>query len=441
MAFNYLGTVQKYLLKQALSQPWSNNVIKRYSSAMEGKFTAAVVIPAMAESDELPATLESLSSNPAEELAGTLVTIVVNNPPEARADVRANNLRTMNFLRESDLPLNLLLIDAFSTGLELPSDQGVGLARRIGMDLSLSSLCFSEEIAPVLLCLDADTRVEADYLAMVRREFSSCLTARGIRFRGGGAVIAYSHRLPCNPAERAAIVGYELYLRYYVAGLRNAGSPYDYHSIGSTMACTADAYCAVGGMPRRCACEDFYFMLKLAKLGPVRKVTDTVVHPSSRGEIRAPIGTGCHVHAAMARADGFQGGYSPDSFRILKSFLMLCEKSWHISGDLIQSACNEMDGGLGSFLESQNFSEAWNRISQNNPGKADLFQPFMTWFDGFRTMRLLNHLRENGYPDPDIGVAIKTLLAQDEGAEYRGIREISWDNREELLRAMRALFP
>ncbi len=62
---------------------------------------------------------------------------------------------------------------------------------------------------------------------------------------------------------------YELSLRYYVAGMKFARSPYAFHTIGSSMAVSPVHYARVRGFPKREAGEDFYLLNKLAKLGSV----------------------------------------------------------------------------------------------------------------------------------------------------------------------------
>ena len=56
-------------------------------------------------------------------------------------------------------------------------------------------------------------------------------------------------------------------------GLGFAGSPYAYHSVGSTLAVRAEAYAIVRGVPKRAAGEDFYLLDKLAKVTPIRVLT------------------------------------------------------------------------------------------------------------------------------------------------------------------------
>jgi len=140
---------------------------------------------------------------------------------------------------------------------------------------------------PLLLSLDADTRVEPNYLESVRAHFADPYA--------WAAVIAYAHPIEGTPEEQAAIASYEILLRYHVLGLRWAGSPYAFPSIGSTIVCRAEAYVAVSGMNRRRGGEDFYFLQQLAKTGGVGFINTTTVRPSGRPSSRVPFGTGAYV--------------------------------------------------------------------------------------------------------------------------------------------------
>ena len=57
--------------------------------------------------------------------------------------------------------LNIGFVDAASAGKELPQkDAGVGLARKIGMDLALLIFDYDPPGKKILVCLDADCTVD-----------------------------------------------------------------------------------------------------------------------------------------------------------------------------------------------------------------------------------------------------------------------------------------
>ena len=116
-----------------------------------------------------------------------------------------------------------------------------------------------------------------------------------------------------------AMVKYELYLRYYQEALAYIGHPHAFHCIGSAFAVRASDYVAQGGMNKRQAGEDFYFLQKLISTGRYACLNATRVYPSARFSTRTPFGTGQAVRQIVE-----DGGYFPvyhwGAFRDLKYF-------------------------------------------------------------------------------------------------------------------------
>ena len=365
-----------------------------------------VAIPVLAEKEHLFQTLASLAANPGQDLRRTLVICVVNNRAEpfaSRADVE-NNLETLDRLDAmvGKPGMRLAYVDASSPGNELPKKGGVGLARKLGLDLGASVL---EKAEPprLLISLDADTCVEPNYLPAIRHFFEA--------HRISAATISYAHRLDGPPEQAAAILCYEIFLRYHVLGLEYAGSPYAYHVIGSAMACTAEAYAAVSGMNQRQAGEDFYFLQQLAKTAGIARVTDTTVHPSSRGSERVPFGTGKRVRRFLSREQDEYLLYDPRCYRILKDWLALVASDLGASAPGLVSAAGSVAPELEAFLEEAGFGRAWERLRENSASPAQLHCQFHRWFDGFRTLKLIHYLRDNGYPERGMFDSVARLLA------------------------------
>ena len=162
---------QKYILKNKSGWRFENVPVRTFKNA--------IVIPVCAESECLPLTLESLADNPGSVLGDTLVILVVNNPPPESPGSSAKfaeNRETLRLLRNSHFPfqkeLNLSWIDASAPGFEINPKEGVGAARKIGMDKSLEFLDFSGA-SPIIISLDADTLVERNYLAASNGYFSA----------------------------------------------------------------------------------------------------------------------------------------------------------------------------------------------------------------------------------------------------------------------------
>lgn len=390
--------IASYLSKRAVSVPW------RINPAPEGRFAGAVVIPSLAENGNLPLTLQSLSDNPPDLLKQFLVLVVVNQRGDACAADKAGNLETLAQLPEWKEQYgleNLCWIDAASVGNELPHKQGVGLARKIGLDLALPQLDFSGG-DPLLVCLDADTLVQPDYLPAISAHFSGAPQ--------GGASIPYRHRPASDPDGQRAIDRYELFLRVYVQGLLLAGSPYAFHTVGSAMACRASAYVAAGGMNRRMAGEDFYFLQQLYKTSGVACLKGTTVHPSPRSSQRVPFGTGRAVGDMLASGEDRLLFYQPVVFSVLERWLACVGGHLGDDGGRLLERAGGISTVLREFLEQAGFGEAWDGLCKHNQGETRLLAAFHGWFDAFRTMRLIHELSDHDYPRVGPEEAVPPLL-------------------------------
>ncbi len=416
-----------------------NDYLNKYAAGPQWKLVAGnlenidqvVVIPAYAEKELIFDTLASLAANDDAMLENTLVLSVINNKAASPAVDKENNAQTLQLFKMlingepisrcrlsgglhhllqsiSDRRLRLAFVDASSPGMEIPQHSGgVGMARKIGMDIALRVLKNTSSERRTILSLDADTRVQANYLSAVRRFISSGQAQTG--------VIAYAHQMPRDEDAKQAICSYEIFLRYWVLGLQYAQSPYAFHSIGSTMVTTSDAYLSVRGMNRREAGEDFYFLNKLAKTGPVRQIKETVVYPSARISVRVPFGTGAAVGKRIAKARHESALYDPQVFRILKDWLALMKNSFDLSESGILALAKEIDAGLEAFLIGRGFLSVWPKIRRNTKDQKTHERQFHGWFDGFEALKLINYLTKEFYPCIGQSSALKMILQMLDG--------------------------
>lgn len=410
-----------YLDRYAASPLWNLNARSR------DDIRQVVVIPAYAEIENLFFTLASLSQNPPDLLKETLILCVINAKAQSPEAVKENNAKTLCMLKalmdgrranaEAILPslsavlsgiarspVRLGYIDAASPGREIPdSEGGVGMARKIGMDMALRILKKGEKAPGVILSLDADTLVRPDYLACVRNFFSDGRLKTGI--------VNYAHQLPDNDEAKSAICAYEIFLRYYVLGLNYAASPYAFSSIGSTMTTTAEAYLAVRGMNRRAAGEDFYFLNKLAKIGPVLPIDQTVVYPSARTSGRVPFGTGAAMQKMSHSSLNEFPVYAPEVFDILKQWLSLANQSCDLPAEEILAKSRQIHPGLETFLMSRRFPSVWTKISNNMKQPKGRQRQFSIWFDGFETLKLINFMSRHHYQKVPLAQAVARILS------------------------------
>jgi hypothetical protein len=375
----------------------------------------AVVIPALAEKDSLFRTLACIAQNPSSDLRRTLVICVVNNhrPSLAGDEAILGNRETLSLLHalvfehpaDPGLPgetqkeihqisgsgLRLAYIDASSAGVEIPDrDGGVGMARKIGLDAALRIIDARAANGGVICCLDADTLVEENYLSSVWTYFN--------KSGDPAAVTGYAHQKPDDPVLLAAICCYEIFLRSYVIGLSFAGSPYAFHSIGSTMSCTSQGYVAVRGMNRRQAAEDFHFLNKLAKIGKIGGIPETTVFPSPRPSKRVPFGTGQRMIRFLTGETDEYRLYDPRIFEILGEWLASMEAAPDSDPETILAESGRIHSQLEAYLRMSRFAADWLVIRKSSQGSGQLRRQFHVWFDGLKTLRLVHHLSRSAFP-------------------------------------------
>ena len=270
-------------------------------------------------------------------------------------------------------------MDAASSGFALPTKHaGVGLARKIGADLALPFLSTLESL---IFCTDADTVVSKNYIETVKTYFDT----QGAQ----AAVVGFRHLGPNDKNQEKIIRQYEKYLLSTAEKMRTAGSPYGYVAMGSTIVCTAKAYCAVGGMPRKKATEDFYFLQELTKFCSVHTIPEILVYPSPRPIPRVYLGTGFRMKQAQ---DGFDLNtlyYSDAAFQILKELIDLGSNAWEIELSLLKKNTSAIHPHLTDFLLQEGIEDVWMNLQRNASSKSHFSKQFHRWFDGLKTIRLL----------------------------------------------------
>ncbi len=382
-------TVSNYLDKYGLNN-WSLELLS------DKKFSNIVVIPAIQESEKIKPLLASLLENDKKYLNRSLFVFVINNLKSSNNEIKTDNRKSLEYLRDiifekSDYGINIGLVDASSSGLELPEkDGGVGLARKIGMDLALTQFDYSNSDINILICLDADCTVSNNYLASIIQSFNQSNIH--------AAYVEYEHILLKNKQNQLAIICYEIFLRYYVLGLHYADSPFAFPTIGSTMICDYESYIKIGGMNKKKAAEDFYFMEKLAKITEIKKISDARVYPSSRGSWRVPFGTGQRVNRFSAGTHNEYLLYDPKSFYILKSWLKIYNSKEILDAGLYLKSAEAIHKSLYDYLVQNSFEDSWNKILKNSKSDEQNQKQKQIWFDGFRTLKLIHYLRDYGFP-------------------------------------------
>lgn len=325
-----------------------------------------------------------------------LLVVVVNGADGAPAAVHRRNAVLLEsfgasahgsraeslFVQEGDL--DLFVVDRASEGRRLPAKQGVGLARKIGADLALALFARGSVRDRTLYSSDADVELPADYFRA------------GSEAQPAAAVLFPFLHVPSGEAklDRATCL-YEISMRYYVAGLRHAGSPYAYHSVGSASAPCAVPYAGARGLPKRLGGEDFHLLSKLAKLGPLARVDSDPIRIRTRRSDRVVFGTGPAVARIEARG---QGGrelflHHPDAFTALGT-LLLALRSYAASPrvGIFATSSNAM-GSIGKagerYLVAAGLRAELERVRRECRTEAQRVRRLNSWFDALRTFRFV----------------------------------------------------
>ncbi|MEM9022758.1 MAG: glycosyltransferase [Bacteroidota bacterium] len=363
----------------------------------------AVVIPCYNEPDLQP-TLEALwrCERPR---AHVEVLVVVNGAVSAVETVRERNRATVRQARHwmrkhPDPGLTFHVLEC----PELPDRHaGVGLARKIGMDEAVDRLAQAGREG-VLVCFDADATCAPNYLVALEDHFARNphSPACSLRFEHPTDGHAFA------PEVYAGIVRYELFLRYYRQGLHWAGHPHAFHTIGSSMAVRTNAYCQQGGMNRRKAGEDFYFLQKLIPLGGFTELNTTCVFPSPRPSDRVPFGTGRAIGQWLQGPQLAYPAYDPQTFVDLRTGLGLLQ-GWADAARQ-QAEWQHLPAALSAFLEQQQVEAHLAEIRANSASPDRFVQRFYRWFNAFLALKFTHYARDVHYPAIGVEDAARGLL-------------------------------
>ncbi|NQZ98238.1 MAG: hypothetical protein HRU01_17125 [Myxococcales bacterium] len=383
------------------------------------RFGHVVCLPAFGEGRGL---LDALASVPAGPLGETLTILVVNEAADSPDWARESNRSMLEVLRRDfdrvrvaaeGAPMErfdgecgaLLLIDR-TAARSLPPKQGVGLARKIAADVALRLWAGGGVEAPWIHCTDADAVLPADAL-----ERPLALAVDDTDMPSPSALLYdFEHVLTGDPDGDAAVLRYEIFLRYYVLGLRSAGSPWAHQSIGSTIAVAPDAYAGVRGFPRRLAGEDFHLLAKLAKLAPLRALRGEPIRLSGRVSRRVPFGTGVGVATERRRiADGEPfPAYDPRTFDALGVWLATLSD---IGGSPDASIAERFDRHSISRPDVD-AGALWRvllevgAVDAAEAGRAGGARRLHQAFDALRTLRLVHAIRDRWLPALPLETAI-----------------------------------
>jgi hypothetical protein len=268
---------------------------------------------------------------------------------------------------------------------------GVGFARKIGMDEAVNRFNKINNSKGILVAFDADATCDDNFFTEIENHFAKNTKATACS-------IYYEHPISGTQFSESiykTITQYELYLRYYNLSLRYADFPFAYHTVGSSFAVKADVYAKQGGMNRKKAGEDFYFLQKVIPLGNFTELHTTRIIPSPRPSDRVPFGTGATIKKFQDNNIIDLYTYNFQAFLDLKSFISLIDKLYKIEASTLVDFYNEIPENIKDFLIANKFELAINDINNNCSNIKNFKKRFFAWFNAFKVLKYMNFVHEH----------------------------------------------
>jgi len=351
-----------------------------------------VVIPCYNEPDILT-TLNSFAQCYPPK-AKAVVLIVVNSSEDSPDSALSQNLATLSSIAfwKQDNPGTFF--DVFSLHVKnLPRKfAGVGWARKIGMDEVIKQLAATEEDA-IIISFDADSTVLPNYFREIEQAFE-----KNPKFNFFTINFAHPFQtLESSGIEMEGIIRYELHMRYFRNSMEWSGYPHAIHTVGSSFALRASAYVKQGGMNRRKAGEDFYFLHKLVLLGAYGNISSTTVFPSARTSDRVPFGTGAAMKKWLEGNSELITTYCFDAFISLKPFFDNPAQFLEMNETRLWDVFNNYSPALKSFLEESDTDKEILELQANCSNSLTFTNRFFHRINAFWILKYLNFVHERYY--------------------------------------------
>ncbi len=284
---------------------------------------------------------------------------------------------------------------------------GVGLARKTGMDEAVRRFNIINNPDGVILNLDADCTVDWNY-------FNSVCSELYLKKDRSACSIYFEHPLSGTGYQGNIfkyITLYELHLRYYFQGLAYSGFPYVFHTVGSAIAVKALPYIKAGGMNRREAGEDFYFIQKLVPAGGYFSLNSTTVYPSPRASARVPFGTGASIRKLSSDQSSVFLTYNVLAFNELRIFFGMTDLFYESGPQELQGLFSLIPQGLRLFLDENEWIEKMTEIKNNTSSTGSFKKRFFGWFNMFRIVKYLNIVHLNFFEKKPVDISASELLS------------------------------
>lgn len=380
-----------------------NMFVPRIRELPHSEVGIVIVVPCFREPDVI-STLQSVSECLSPSCQVETI-VLVNHSESAPATVKQENLNTRHELDKWMAGQSSPHIKYFALGPVALRKKwaGAGLARKYGMDEAIVRFNYLRKPEGIIVSLDADTLVEKNYLVEIQRYF-------GENPASVGATIAFSHQTEgLEEKHLQGILLYEKYMYYYKKALGLTGYPYPMFTLGSAFAVRAGAYVKRGGMNRRQAGEDFYFLQNLVQVGRVGEIYTTTVHPSARLSNRVPFGTGPVLKKWMDGDEDISKTFNFSAFTDLKIFFDQKDYLYRMERSAYESLLSDLPNPVSAFLEEDDFYTELQNLSKNCASVNAFGQRFFYLFNAFKIFKFLNYTHDHFYSKADLISQIEHL--------------------------------
>jgi len=364
-----------------------------------------VVIPCFNEPDILESLQSLYNCDPINCFVEVIV--VINHGEHADQKIKEFNITTVAKIKKwkndhKKPGMSFHLIKAYN----LPKKHaGVGLARKIGMDEAVRRFEYINEKKGIIACFDADCICSSNYLKEIELLYND-------KPKSNVALIHFEHPLEGKSHHEVydSIINYELHLRYYKNALKYAQFPYSFHTVGSCITVASETYQKQGGMNKKKAGEDFYFLQKVFPHGGIENITSAAIFPSPRPSDRVPFGTGKAVNEILNNSSSDYYTYNSKIFLDLKSFIDVVPSLFQKKD--IKSMIKELPVSVQEYLENINFSSNILKIKLNCNSEKQFLKSFYQWFNGFTLLKYVHFARDNFHENIEVLEASNWILAK-----------------------------
>ncbi len=387
-----------------------NKVVERIEEVPNPGLGITVVVPCYLEPDILDTLCSVFNCQRTEQHVEVIV--LINHSEAASSEVKAQNQQTRQEVEAWIKEHSTEQLRFFVEGpVELKKKwAGAGTARKAGMDEAVRRYNLLDKPQGIIVSLDADTLVDGNYLVEIEKYFTNNPSH-------AGATLRFEHqKTGLDEKHLQGILLYEKYMNYYKAAMGFTGYPYPMFTVGSAFAVTAGSYVKRGGMNRRKAGEDFYFLQNLVQVGEVGEILTAAVHPSARLSKRVPFGTGPVLQKWMKGEEDLRFTYSFEAYIHMKQFFDKVDELFHISAQQYEQTIAGLPPSVVAFLLADDFWDELDDLNRNCASLASFRLRFFHRFNAFKILKFLNFSHGTYYEKADLEQQLVLLEAARQNA-------------------------